>query len=163
MSSEFRGDLAMEPEIVKRDAFIVMGIAERVAPTEEDATTYERIWRRFEGLHDQIKQHSTDQAYYGVSFATDEEGVFDYVAGMAVEKVLATSADLVIREVPAARCAVFECPIEHIGETYRCIFGEWFPKSPYAVDGVAPSLERYPPVGEEGVPIQIHIPVTERS
>jgi len=153
----------MEPEIVKRDAFVVMGIAERVTPAEEDPTTYERIWRRFEGFQDQIKQYSVDQAYYGVSFATDEEGVIDYVAGMAVGKVEAIPEGLVIREIPAARCAVFECPVEHIGETYRYIFADWFPKSPYVVDEVAASFERYPPMGEEGVPIQIHIPVTERS
>jgi len=152
----------MEPEIVNRDAFIVMGIVERVTPAEEGTTTYERIWRRFEGFHEQIKARSTDQAYYGISFVTEEEGVVDYVAGMAVGEAGIIPEDLVIREVPAARWAVFECPIEHIGETYRYIFGEWASKSPHAVDGSVPSLERYPPVGEEGAPIQLHIPVTEK-
>ena len=77
----------MKPEIISRSAFMVMGTLDRMTPADEDATTYERIWRRLEAYRDQIKSHSTDQAYYGVSFATDEEGVFDYVAGMAVGKV----------------------------------------------------------------------------
>ena len=142
---------------------MVMGTVDRVTPADEDATTYERIWRRFESYHDQIDPYSTDQAYYGVSFATDEEGVCDYVAGMAVGKVDAVPEGLVTREVPAASYAIFEGSVQHIGETYRHIFSQWLPQSTHELDCSSPAFERYPPVGEEGSPVLIHIPIRERS
>ena len=151
----------MKPEIISRSAFMVMGTLDRVTPADEDATTYERIWRRLEAYRDQIKSHSTDQAYYGVSFATDEEGVFDYVAGMAVGKVDAIPEDLVIREVPGAQYAVFECPVQRIGETYRSIFSEWLPHSTCELSGSSPAFERYPPIGEEEAPMLIYISIRE--
>jgi predicted transcriptional regulator YdeE len=151
----------MKPEIISRSAFMVMGIVNRVTPADEDATTYERIWRRFEAYHEQIKSHSTDQAYYGVSFATGIEGVFDHVAGMAVGKVGAVPEGLVVREVPAARYALFESPVQRIGETYRHIFSQWLPKATYETSTSSPSFERYPPIGEEEAPVLIHIPICE--
>jgi len=65
-------ETTMEPKIVKRDAFTVMGISKRSVPEETD---YNDLWtNQYMSYHDQIQPFSTDEAYYGVSFETDEEG-----------------------------------------------------------------------------------------
>ncbi len=101
-------------------------------------------------------------AYYGVSFATGEEGIFDYIAGMAVDAVDIVPEGLVVRGVPAARFAVFECPLHAIGDTYQYAFAEWLPQSPYDVSGSVPAYEQYPPEGGEGSPVLIHVPIREK-
>ena len=153
----------MKPKITGRDAFVVLGTMTRITPADENSDNYGLIWKNFESFHDQIKPLSTDGAYYGVSFATGEEGGFDYVAGMAVADVDAPPEGLVIRNVPAARYAVFECPMQSIGDTYRTIFSEWLPSSPYTLSSSAPSFEQYPPAEEEGSLVRIHIPIEEKE
>ncbi len=153
----------MKPKITGRDAFVVLGTMTRITPADENSETYGLIWKNFESFHDQIKPLSTDGAYYGVSFAASEEGGFDYVAGMAVEDVSATSEGLVMRNIPAARYAVFECAVQSIGDTYRAIFSEWLPSSPYMLSSSAPSFEQYPPADEEGSLVRIHIPVEAKE
>jgi len=157
-----KGEHEMEPKIISRDSFVCMGTLTRVTPEGQNSETYGLIWKTFESYHGEIKPHSADEAYYGVSFATDQEGVVDYFACMAVEGVAAAPKGLVIRELPAARYAVFECPLQAIGETYRHIFGEWLAQSPYEISAAAPAFERYPPEGKEDAPVRIHIPIRER-
>ncbi len=149
----------MEARISERGPFAVMGTLTHISMADESAEAYGAIWKDFESRHDEIKSLSTDKAYYGVSFATDEEGVVDYVAGMAVGEVRVVPKGLVIRPVSAARCAVFECHLQAIGKTYRYVFTEWLPGSPYEVDSAAPAYERYPPAGDEGSPVRIYIPI----
>lgn len=153
----------MEPRILSRDSFTVVGTLTRVTPESESSEKYGLIWKDFESYHNQIKPHSTDKAYYGVNFATGEEGVFDYIAGMAVPDSVIVPEGLVIREVPAARYAVFECPVHGIVQTYPYVFTEWLPRSPYGLDGCAPVFEQYPPEGETESPVLIHIPIKERG
>ncbi len=140
-----------------------MGTLARISTEDESVETYGKIWRDFESHHDELRPLSTDQAYYGVSFSTGEEGVIDYVAGMAVRGVDLVPKPLVVREVPAARFAVFECPLQAIGDTYRYAFAEWLPGSPYAVDGSAAAYERYPPEVDVNAPVLIHIPIREKQ
>lgn len=149
----------MEPSIVDRDAFSVMGMVTRVAPENEKNENYALIWSKFESCHEQIKIHSTDKCYYGVSIATDEEGVMDYLAGMAVGNMASVPEGLVLRELPAACYAVFECTVRTIGETYVYAFKEWLPASHFEFSGLAPVFEQYPPEGDGESPVLIHIPV----
>jgi predicted transcriptional regulator YdeE len=140
-----------------------MGTLTRISTADESAEAYGAIWKSFEARHEEIRSLSTDQAYYGVSFATEEDGIFDYVAGMVVADVGVVPEGLVVREVPAARCAVLECPLQSIGDTYRYAFAEWLPGSPYEFDSSAPAYERYSPEGDEGSPVRIHIPIREKQ
>ena len=153
----------MKPKITGRDAFVVLGTMTRITLADENSENYGLIWKNFESFNDQIKPLSTDGAYYGVSFTTGEEGGFDYVAGMAVAGVSTAPEGLVMRKVPAARYAVFECHVQTIGDTYRAIFGEWLPSSPYMLSSSAPSFEQYPPEGEKGSLVRIHIPIEEKK
>lgn len=153
----------MNPKIIGRDAFVVLGTMTRITPADENSETYGLIWKNFESYHDRIKPLSTDGAYYGVSFATGEEGGFDYVAGMAVADVDAPPEGLVLRHIPPVRYAVFECAVQSIGDTYRSIFSEWLPTSPYTLSSSAPSFELYPPAEEEVSLVRIHIPIEDKK
>ena len=147
----------MEPKIVEREAFCVLGLQERFTPDTED---FEGIWKRFMQHHDRIGPHSTDQACYGVCFDADDEKAMDYVAGMAVPPGTECPAGLVLRDVPAARDAVFECTVATIHETYEYIHHEWLAPSPYEMDHPKPTFERYPPgTDSAGSPVLIHVPV----
>ena len=153
----------MEPKVLSRDSFVVAGMFTRVTPDNGNNDQYGMIWKDFEEFHDQIKPQSTDQAYYGISFPTAEEGVLDYIAGMAVMEGATVPEGLVIREIAASRYAVFECPMHTIGDTYRYIFTEWLQPAPYELSSFAPVFEQYPPAGQEHSPVLIHIPIKEKD
>ena len=147
----------MEPTFVDRHAFTVMGVQERFTPETED---FEGIWKRYMAYHDQVGPLSTDGAHYGVCFASDEEGAMDYVAGMAVPAGTPCIEGLVVRDVSAARDAVFECTVGTIRDAYEFIHHTWIGASPYVLDDPTPGFEQYPPGTESGEsPVFIHAPV----
>lgn len=151
----------MEPIIVRRDRFTVMGVLAQVTPESAD---FEDIWlNQFMARHDEVRLHSTDGAYYGVCFWSGD-GAIDYIAGMAVGAVTTAPEGLVSREVPAATDAVFECTVATISQTYDFIHGEWLANSKYDYDRSAPEFEHYPPGTETGEsPVFIHIPARKRG
>jgi AraC family transcriptional regulator len=151
----------MEPKILDRDSFLVIGTATRVTQENETSDYYTTIWQEFELRRGEVEPHSVDRAFYGLSFSGAEEGAFEYIAGMSVKDIPDIPRGLVIREVPAARYVVFPCPLTAIGETYRYIFREWLPGSPLALSITAPVFEQYPPVGEEASPVLIHVPIVD--
>ena len=151
----------MEPKILDRDSFLVVGTSTRVSQENETSDYYTTIWKEFELRRSEVEPHSVDRAYYGLSFSGAEEGAFEYIAGMSVKDVRFIPRGLVVREVPAARYVVFPCPLNAIGETYRYIFREWLPGSPLALSITAPVFEQYPPVGEENSPVLIHVPIVD--
>jgi predicted transcriptional regulator YdeE len=112
-----------------------------------------------------MKPLSIDRRYYGVSFATDQKGVTDYLAGMMVaDDAKPFDKQLVVRKVPPARYAVFECSIENIGRTYQYIFSQWLPNSRYEINPAGSgSFEQYPPEGQEDLAVLIHIPISEKE
>lgn len=151
-----------QPAIIQRDRFLVMGPVARRKSGTESPETLTSIWNEFERHHEQIKAHSVDSKYYGVSFAAAQDGSFDYLAGMAVGRVEETPAGLEIREVPAATYAVFACLVPSIGQTYAYIFGEWRSTSGHELDPGKLVFEQYPPAAETNSPVLIHIPVREK-
>jgi AraC family transcriptional regulator len=151
----------LEPEILDRDSFLVIGTSTRVTQENETSDYYTTIWQEFELRRGEVEPHSVDRAFYGLSFSGAEEGAFEYIAGMSVKDIPDIPRGLVIREVPAARYVVFPCPLTAIGETYRYIFREWLPGSPLALSITAPVFELYPPVGEEASPVLIHVPIVD--
>lgn len=153
----------MEPRIVDRDTFMIMGTSTRITAGEESSEKFGLIWKAFEAHIPTIEAHSIDQAYYGISFPTGEEGVWDYIAGMAVKEEASTPESLVLREVPEARYVVFQCPLSKIGETYQHIFTKWLPESPYQLNGAAPVFEKYPPKESRDLIVQIHVPIREEG
>lgn len=144
----------MEPQIVEKEGFIVMGVLSAEAHENDD---FETPWNDFMSHDEKVKAHSTDGAYYGVNFG--EKGAMEYLAGMAVEGVEDAPQGLALREVPGGRYAVFGCTVATIHEAYENIFGEWLPASRYEHDA-RPDFERYgPDTTSGGDEVLIHIPI----
>jgi predicted transcriptional regulator YdeE len=153
----------MDPRLVERPAFTVIGYLDRNRPEEAD---WEAIWSQgFGPQQEMLSRFSPDGAYYGLSYPTEEEGVFDYVAGMAVSEVPDDLPDgLVVREIPAARYATVECDLTEIGATLNALFFEWLPGSPYEYDMRVPTFEWYPPeMGQGDTRVTLYMPVVEAS
>ena len=148
----------MEPKIVNRAAFTVLGLQERFSQGQED---FEGIWKRFMRYHDQIQAFSTDGAYYGANFAAEAGKQMGYLAGMAVTGVQDVPEGLTLRKVPGSRYAVFECTVETISDTYDWIFDQWLKTAPYArPDENSPKadFERCPPGTDSGdTTVLLHI------
>ena len=148
-----------QPDIVRREGFLVMGTVTHRKPGTDRPEMFAAIWNDFETHQQSIKGHSVDSKYYGVSFAAGPDGSFDYMAGMAVRPVAETPEGLEVRKVPAATYAVFACPVQSIGQTYRYIFGEWRAESGYETDNATPAFEEYPPATDTNAPVLLHIPI----
>ena len=150
-----------QADIVRREGFLVMGTVTRRKSGTERPETLVSAWNEFETHQKRVNRHSVNPRYYGVSFAADADGSFDYLTGMAVRPDAETPEGLEVRAVPAATFAVFACPVQSIGETYRYIFGEWRAESGYATDDASPAFEEYPPATDTNAPVLLHIPIRE--
>ncbi len=148
-----------QPDIVRREGFLVMGRVTHRKPGTDRPELFEAIWNDFEMLQQSIKRHSLDSKYYGVSFGAGPDGSFDYMAGMAVRPAAETPEGLEVRKGPAASDAVFACPVQSIGQTYRYIFREWRAESGYEIDNATPAFEEYPPATDTNAPVLLHIPI----
>jgi predicted transcriptional regulator YdeE len=156
----------MDPKIVDRDAFKVMGVIGHFDSVAEDHTP---LWEKdFMVFHDQIKALSTDEGYYGVYLGADHAEPMDILAGMVVQSAAQDApgapAGIQVREVPAATYAVFECLFQGIGSTYGYIWDEWLQTSAYEQDMTKLGFDYYPPATTDGSsPMEIWLPVREKE
>jgi AraC family transcriptional regulator len=132
----------MEPQLITRTSFQVLGIAERVVPAEAD---YPAIWYRFEARRQEVAALCSEPGYYGVSLSTDVPGQVEYVAGMVVAGLKVAPEGLALRQIPAQRYAVFTCTLATISQTYAAIYGQWLPASGYECSEPGADYEYYPP------------------
>lgn len=150
-----------EPTIVERAESHVLGVLNRINPTEAD---YGDLWEnQYMPRHKEIDAVSVESGHYGVYFACEPEGVADFISGMAVAKGTEAPEGLTVRAVPAGPYAAFECTMGTIGPTWGAIYGEWLPASEFVEDEARPSIEYYPPeTKDEQSPVTILIPVVRK-
>ena len=146
----------MEPRFVEKTPIKVVGILTFGQPDKLD---YNDIWAvQYMKYDEQLKPYSPDKGYYGVWLG--EEGKLAYLAGMVVENLPEVPEGLAMREIPAARYAVFECTIGTLSKTYTAIWQEWLPTSNYILDESKSDFEYYPPkTGPGDPPAAIYIPI----
>ena len=131
----------MEPRYVDKEAFVVVGIPARGAPGE---LPYGRLWGELDTHYPALEDRLIDSAGYGAYYPTDQEGIVDFVAGVAMRAAPEPLPEgLAAREVPAAHYAVFTRTLSTAGRAYGFIYGQWQPPAGYAFDHVSPSLEVY--------------------
>jgi predicted transcriptional regulator YdeE len=154
----------MEPKIIRKESFTILGLQERFTPDHED---HEGIWKRFMNYHIQIQAFSIDGAYYGANFSAEDGQATDYLAAMAVEGVDNVPEGLTLRKVPGSHYAVFECTVKAISDTYDWIFGQWLKTAPYPRPGQSSpkaDFKRYPPATDSGdTPVLLHIALKGES
>jgi predicted transcriptional regulator YdeE len=156
----------MDPKIIDRDAFKVMGVIGHFDSVAEDHTA---LWEEdFMLFHDRIKSLSTGEGYYGVYLGADHNKPMDILAGMAVQDTAQDAKGapegIQVREMPAATYAVFECSFQEIGHTYGYIWDEWLESSAYEQDMTKLGFDYYPPATTDGSsPMEIWLPIKKKS
>ncbi|NIR00939.1 MAG: hypothetical protein GTN78_12185 [Gemmatimonadales bacterium] len=125
------------------------------------AADYGAIWEeQFDKQEEAVKALAKDEGYYGVFFPTEEPGVVDFVAGMAVRELPEVPAGLVAREVPEGEHAVAQCGIDAIGATWAFFDKQWMPPPPYQQDPTSACFEYFPPGVHSGEAlVSIHVRV----
>ncbi len=119
----------MEPKIVSKEAFTVVGISIRAHIEKHDIP---QLWATLGSRVCEIRHLAEPGAAYGLttSFAP-ETGEFDYVAGFGVERAEDVPEGMVGWEVPAATYAAFTCTLPTMPQAYDYAYNTWLPASGY--------------------------------
>jgi AraC family transcriptional regulator len=151
----------MEPKIVDRGAFKVMGVIGHFASAAENMDS---LWDEYMSLDNRVKPLSTGVGHYGIYLGADHSKPLDYLVGRAVQDATGAPEGVEVREVPAAQYAVFECSFQAIGRTYGYIWGEWLPSSVYEQDVSKFGFDYFPPGTTDGdSPIEIWVPIKRKG
>jgi AraC family transcriptional regulator len=168
LDSTPRSDLPA-PRLEDGRPLVIVGILQPIG-AQDGGASIPSLWRRLIPHLGHIpSQVGGDLANvtYGVCAHGDDQGNFDYLAGVEVREASDLPSDLASLRLPAQRYAVFR-HAEHIStirKTMRAIWTAWLPASGYeAAD--APMFERYGPefrprTGEGG--FEIWLPVKAKS
>jgi predicted transcriptional regulator YdeE len=155
---------SMNFDIKERDAFTVMGTQTRITSADmKNPDTYTKIWDALEQYRTHLRPLSIEQRSFGVTFATDKKDIFDYLAGVSVHSdAKSPDPNLITRNIPAAKYAVFKTTSEDMSKTYQYIYSEWLPASRYKLDTKVPCFEQYAPREWMNRPVYIYIPIVTK-
>lgn len=130
----------MEPRIVERSAFTVIGMKVR---GKNEHGEIPKLWETLGPRVHEIKNMLENGVAYGISANMDENsGEFDYVAGFEVSSPRDIPEGMVRFDVPRGRYAIFRTTLPRIGETFTQAYQTWLPQSGYQPTG-GPELELY--------------------
>jgi predicted transcriptional regulator YdeE/DNA-binding transcriptional MerR regulator len=125
------GKETMEPKIVNRPAFKVIGLS-YIGKNEHGEIG--QMWGQFNQRSSEVR-NINDKEAFGLCFSTvaggAKPGEFEYVAGFEVADGQAIPAGMVYRQVPAYKYAVFthHGKLDKLGETYQYIYNTWLAQS----------------------------------
>lgn len=159
----------MEPKIIEKGPIRLAGIVAQASPDQVD---FEAVWKTgFQQYLPHIRPYSVDKAFYGAWFNTSQGWVtaaekdrMEYLVGMAVEDMPEPpGGDVVVREIPPAKYAVFACKAAAVSQTYGQVLLHWLPTSDYTYDHAAADFEFYPrKTSRENSPAFVYVPIKER-
>lgn len=172
------GGIIMEPKIIKRDSFKVVGYEfknnlKNILHTRDIPA----FWSQ-RGLSDgncETKLYSalkpTRHGEYCICINTNvDTDDFSYILGVGVEDYELATDDMYKLEIPSATYAVFTTPlvneedfVSSIQGTWKYILEEWFPTSGYEIDDTKLDFEYYDerchPMEYEKITMEIYIPI----
>lgn len=149
----------MEPEIIKKPAFDVVGMLYHGHNQNNEIAG---VWDEFIPRLDEVLHKTTDS--YGVCSAVEVDGRFKYLACYEVSKVGDLPDNMKHWTVPAQTYAAFPCTLQNIRETFDHAYKNWLPKSGYQ-PGSGVDLEYYPPEFRGGPAdrMYVYIPVVNQN
>lgn len=149
-----------EPRFETRPGFVVAGLSEHF--TEDTQQRIPVLWQRFSPYVDVLSRGDDDVAY-GVCTDITDDGAFDYMAAVGVERTDELPPEVVSLQIPEQHYAVFthKDHVAAIKSTMRAIWSTWLPQSGYKA-ARGPEFERYdarfdPRTGEGGFEIWVPI------
>ena len=157
----------MEPRFEERDSFRVLGVEDDAYKIEEVDPGFNDLWlNRFESRINDVEPYSIDGSFYGVWSGFTEIDILKgtCLAGMAVRDDVRIPGGWVIRDIPAAKYAVFDTTLRDIGEATEYALREWLPGSGYELDTPKPRFDLMPSdtLAPES-PVSVWIPVREKG
>jgi AraC family transcriptional regulator len=148
------------PRVTDAPAMLVAGLGARYAGT--DSRAIPGLWQSF-SRHIGSIPGQIGFTTYGVCFNTDDEGNFDYIAGVEVKDFSDLPAEFARVRIPAHRYAVFthRDHISAIRRTFHTIWSKGLQEAGHAAAD-APLFEKYsesfdPQTGTGGLEIWIPI------
>jgi predicted transcriptional regulator YdeE/nitroreductase len=130
----------MEPKIVERGAFTVVGLKYR---GKNENNEIPQLWQALGPRVYAIKNMVGDHVAYGISANMDREtGEFDYIAGFGVTSAEDVPEGMIAFEIPSAWYAIFSTTLPKIGETFQKAYQTWLPQAGCEPTG-GPELEVY--------------------
>jgi AraC family transcriptional regulator len=135
-----RGVTEMEPKVMDREGFTVIGMKYR---GKNENNEIPQLWQELGPRVEEIKNMVGAQVAYGICANTDmATGEFDYIAGFEVSSAEALPEGMVSFEVPGGRYALFTTTLPKIGETFHNAYQAWLPQAGYQPTG-GPEFELY--------------------
>jgi AraC family transcriptional regulator len=131
----------LEPRFVDGDELLIAGLGERF--TADTAQGIAALWQRFVPYIGRVPAQQGWETF-GVCCNPQDDGSFEYIAGVLVNRADELPAGFTQQRLAAHRYAVFlhSGHISSIHETFNAIFQHWLPGSGLqAAD--APEFERY--------------------
>ena len=117
----------MEPRIVKRTAFTVVG---RKYHGKNENREIPQMWDEFGPRMTEIKHVANPHVAYGVCDSLDSSShEFDYIAGLEVSSTVEIPEGMVSWKIPEGKYAVFTCTLPTLGEAYQHAYHTWLPQS----------------------------------
>jgi AraC family transcriptional regulator len=130
-----------EPRFEQGDELLIAGLGERFTPDKTQGIV--ALWQRFVPYIGRVPGQQGGETF-GLCHSPDEEGSFEYIAGVRVSRSDDLPAGFTHQRLPPRRYVVFrhQGHISSIHETCAAIFQRWLPQSGLqAAD--APEFERY--------------------
>jgi len=160
------GGVNVEPKIVKRKAFKVVGLKYYGNDPKNNCP---KLWQEFMKRIGEIRNALPVMESYGLMCTGEEDfvdGKFDYIASVAVSDLDNIPEGMVGAEIPEATYAVFthKGRLDTLQETYEYIYGNWFQNSEYEPIGLN-EFELYDDryTGEENSQFDIYIPLKKKA
>jgi predicted transcriptional regulator YdeE/DNA-binding transcriptional MerR regulator len=116
----------MEPKIATKPAFKAVGMLYKGKNQNQEIA---QMWSKFNPRMSEIKDIA--DGAFGLCKPSDESGVFQYLACMAVKECKEAPPGMEIWEVPEQKYVIFPCTLPTLHETYRYAFETWIPQSGY--------------------------------
>jgi AraC family transcriptional regulator len=145
LSPTKRKESTMEPKIVTKPAFKAVGLS-YIGKNEQGEIS--QMWGVFNQRMSEIIT-TNDSCCYGLCFSTPvgiskpegvDHGEFEYVAAVEVADDSQIPENMVYRQVPTYKYAVFthHGKLDKLGDTYQYIYNTWLPQS-----GLEVHLDKY--------------------
>ena len=119
----------MEPKIVSREAFTVVGNSTHARVDKHDLP---QLWAKLGSRVGEIQHLAQPGAAYGLTTSFEPETEeFEYVAGFGVEMVEDLPEGMGNWDVPSATYAAFKCTLPTMPQVYQYAYNTWLPASGY--------------------------------
>ncbi|MGE5591523.1 MAG: AraC family transcriptional regulator [Bacillota bacterium] len=160
-----QGGKVMEPRIVEKDAFAIMGMVYFGENRNGEIT---QLWTEFNRRFEKVP-HRLSEGAYGFCFMDEKTNPnFWYICAAPISRIGEIPMEMVAKTVPAHTYAVFthRGPIATLHDTYAQAYGTWLPNSGYepaATFDFEYYDDRFTGVDDPASELDIYIPIKRKS